>query len=412
MPHIAREDGEHFVIPAYRDTLSVKKDSLLKREAHLLAEQHGEFIALQRKNAEQYEIAFSNEAGYLLGESVWHYFQRPNDLIYCEALAGTTQAVLVVVTGGSVYLDGSFPIDSIADELVILRTQQQHHFDIYIYGDVPIAATLTADKFALDAAAINSFTVLDQPLFPVLPKYRQYRLDPVDVALASMGIGVLPIKKMVVIGAIIVALVGGWYYVTNRPPPITYAELTNPYQAYLNTLAVPDAGQQLAAVNNRLAQLYTAPGWQPASVSFSSESRIIQASMKSTGMRTHVLFAWATANNATVTILPEGLQVALPINVPIRTASNEIMPLQQVMATLIDNVSYVVPGNPVTLAAIRNRGNYSSADLTLNFSNMSPSSLDLLAKKLQGLPLVLSRVNITIREGVFSGNIILQALGS
>src|SRR5690349_14472679 len=119
MPYITREDGERFIIPSYRDVLSAKKPSLLRREVMLLSQNYGEYIALQRKNIQQYEVAFSNEPGYLLGESVWNYFKRPQDLIYCEAIPNTFEAILVIVKSGIVYLDGSFPLDVIVDELVI-----------------------------------------------------------------------------------------------------------------------------------------------------------------------------------------------------------------------------------------------------------------------------------------------------
>src|SRR5687768_7707453 len=119
MPYITREDGERFVIPSYRDVLSIKKESLLRKEILLLSENYGEYIALQRKNAEQYEVAFSNEPGYLLGETIWHYFKRPYDLIYCEAIPNTSEAILVMVKSGNVYLDGTFPLDAIPDELLV-----------------------------------------------------------------------------------------------------------------------------------------------------------------------------------------------------------------------------------------------------------------------------------------------------
>src|SRR5665213_2262909 len=104
MPHITREDGEHFVTPSYRDILSAKKASLLKKEILLLSSNYGNFITLHRKNADQFEAAFSNEPGNLLGETVWYYFKRPNDLIYCEAISGTSEAILVIVKNGSVWL--------------------------------------------------------------------------------------------------------------------------------------------------------------------------------------------------------------------------------------------------------------------------------------------------------------------
>ena len=75
----------------------------------MLSQSYGEYITLQRKGVFKYEVAFSPDTGYLLGESIWHNFKRPMDMIYCEAIPNTTEAILVIVKEGSVYLDGSFP---------------------------------------------------------------------------------------------------------------------------------------------------------------------------------------------------------------------------------------------------------------------------------------------------------------
>ena len=70
MPYITREDGERFVIPSYRDVLIAKQKSQLKKEILLLSQSYGAYITLQKKSATQYEVAFSPETGYLLGESI------------------------------------------------------------------------------------------------------------------------------------------------------------------------------------------------------------------------------------------------------------------------------------------------------------------------------------------------------
>src|SRR5258706_12802884 len=103
MPYIARDDGERFVIPSYRDTLSAKKSNLLKKEILLLSESYGAFATVIKKNAQQYEVAFSPDTGYLLGETVWQHFKRPFDLIYCEIIPNTSEAILVIVKSGSVF---------------------------------------------------------------------------------------------------------------------------------------------------------------------------------------------------------------------------------------------------------------------------------------------------------------------
>lgn len=100
MTYISREDGEHFVIPSYRDVLAGKQKNTLKSEIVSLSKSYGEFITLQRKTPTKYEVAFSTERGYLLGESIWHFFGQPLDMVYCEELPGTTDAILVIGKSG------------------------------------------------------------------------------------------------------------------------------------------------------------------------------------------------------------------------------------------------------------------------------------------------------------------------
>ena len=129
MAYITRDDGVQFVIPSYRDVITMKSASGLKKEILTLSSSYGEYITLQQKSTVQYEVAFSPDTGYLLGESIWHHFSRPIDMVYCEAVPNTTEAILVIVVAGSVYLDGRFQIDSIPDELVVFLTQK-NNFDV------------------------------------------------------------------------------------------------------------------------------------------------------------------------------------------------------------------------------------------------------------------------------------------
>src|SRR5688572_7090824 len=211
MAYLTREDGERFIITSYRDVLSAKKLSLLRREIMLLSANYGEYITLQRKNINQYEVAFSPDPGYLLGESIWAFFKRPPDLIYCEAIPNTFEAILVIVKSGSVYLDGVFPLDVIQDELVIFKTQQ-NNFEIYVYGDVPISASIEENKFTFATSSVKSFTILDTPVFSTLPTTKAFQLLPVNQVLKAKGIGVLPLKKILTFIAIIIGLWLAWMF--------------------------------------------------------------------------------------------------------------------------------------------------------------------------------------------------------
>ena len=198
MPYIIREDGVNFVIPSYRDVLTVKRKADLVKELTTLSQSYGEYVTFQDLGSQRYSISLSLDSGYLLGETVWQYFNRPYDMIYCETVPNTNEVILVVVKNGEVYLDGSFPADSVPEELVIFLTQQ-NNFEIYTYGQVPISETPAEGKFSFDAASIKSFTVLDKPVFSELPLIPAYHFKPINVVLHEQGVNAIPLKKIAII---------------------------------------------------------------------------------------------------------------------------------------------------------------------------------------------------------------------
>lgn len=410
MPYITREDGEHFVIPSYRDVIMAKQANQIKKEILLLSKNYGEFITLHKKNAQQYEVAFSPDIGYLLGESIWHYFKHPNDFIYCEAIPNAGEAILVIVKSGSVYLDGSFSLDSIADELVIFLTQQ-NNFEIYINGDVPISAEAEEGKFSFEPSSVKSFTVLDKPVFASLPLYKQYQLQLVDQVLKAAGIGVFPLGKIAAI--LLIAGLGwfGWRMLTapEKKEVPSILPRVNPYLAFMNELTSPAPKDILLALMKRALQLATIPGWSLASFEYASGKAT--AKMISLGGSVQELFAWASWNNIDATINDQGVRLDLDLSIPPRPTPRQIYSLKTVMARLIDDVSQVYPGNNIKIDASRDLGNYSTTPLELEF-NGSPFLLELVSEKIADLPLVLESAKLTVsNDGAISGKIDLTAVG-
>lgn len=417
MAYITREDGERFVIPSYREVISAKKPALLKREIILLSQSHGEYITLQRKNIDQYEIAFSNEPGYLLGESVWSNFKRPLDLIYCEQIPNTSEAILVIVKGGSVYLDGSFSIDSIPDELVIFRTQQSN-FDIYIYGDVPISETPAEDKFALDSSSVRSFTVLDKPIFPTLPLVKAFKLQLVDTVLKEHGIGVLPIRSIVTAIALIGLIFIGFQYLSTHKKelPAVIIQGINPYQGYISALATPDPAKEIEWVARTIPILYTIDGWHPNDITYDSGELIV--GVQSVGARTNVLYDWASRNFATVEMTSTGFTLTLQHPTSKRQEPKYIYSIPQVVANITDTLSYIIPGNNLVIGKSLTQGKFTQLELMINVKSITPATLDLIGQQLDQapknqLPLVLSKMELEMgKDGSISGTINLKVLGS
>lgn len=377
----------------------------------MLSANYGEYITLQRKNIDQYEIAFSPDPGYLLGESIWYHFKQPVDMIYCEVIPNTTEAILVIVKSGSVYLDGIFPVDSIPEELIVFISQQ-NNFAIYIYGDVPISETPQEGKFSFDSSLVKSFTILDSPVFPTLRLIKAFQLQLVDPVLKAHGIGVFPVKPILGVMVMLGLLWMGWTYVTTRQkilPPVPIGAV-NPYQLYLDTLNSPDPSLEMQQFFEKIKLLYTIPGWWPESIEYANGS--LRAAVKSKGVRTNVLFDWAKTNNATVEVLPDGffLQMnMMPIKRPPPTTINR---LKNILADLVDRLSYILPGNSLKIATFADRRTFTEAALTVNFSSINPETVALVGEQFKGLPLVLSKVSIKMTGGSVTGVISLKALGN
>ncbi len=411
MTYIAREDGQRFIIPSYRDVLSAKKPAILQKEIRLVASNYGEYIAIQRKSPTQYEVAFSPEPGYLLGETVWSYFKRPKDLIYCEEIPTTNEAVLVIVKSGSVYLDGKFPVDSIADELLVFQTQT-NNFEIYVYGNVPISKTPEEGKFSFEPSSVKSFNVLETPVFPRLPIVPQFELTLVDDALKKQGIGGFPVKTMVIIAAALVLIWAGWKYFSSYREvlPAAVVSVTDPYQAYRTELISPDPYLEVKYVERKIIQLFGMPGWIPINLQYGNNQTDV--SVRSMGARSNTLFAWAKNRGATVSIRPEGFYLTFTGALLNRQKPDRIYNLNSVIATLIDRLSYVLPGNTLIMGKSTGKGKFTRTIITINFNNIVPSTLGSIGEQLRNLPLVLTSVTADIKDGGLSGSIVLTALGN
>ena len=412
MPYITREDGEHFVIPSYRDILSAKQKSLLKKDILLLSQSYGEYITLQRKSATQYEVAFSPDTGYLLGESIWHHFKRPMDMIYCEVIPNTTEAILVIVKAGSVYLDGSFPLDSIPEELIIFLTQQ-NNFEIYTYGDVPIGQLHEEGKFSFDAASVKSFTVLDNPVFPVLPLLKIYQLQPVDIVLKAHGIGVFPAKQLLVVAVAGVLLYMLYSYLTApkvEVQQVVVAPKENPYVGYIKALTSPAPDQEISNLINRIQILYTMPGWTADKADYADG--FLTASVKTSGSKIESLMDWARRNKIAVNIKDTGISVAIKIETSNRAAPTKIYSMVDIIAYFVDKISSVYPGNNLKFQQFTPKGPYTDVIFTVTISGTSLTVLDLIGEQMKGLPFVLKNATFTLTNGDLSGSINMEALGN
>ena len=396
MPYITRDDNEHFVIPSYRDVLTAKQKSVIKTDVTALSHSYGELITMQRKGPEEYEVAFSSDTGYLFGETVWHHFDKPQDMIFCETVPHTTEALLVIVKNGSVYLDGSFPIDSISEELVVFLTQQ-NDFEVFVNGDVPLSETPEDGKFSFDPDSIKAFTVLDEPVLNSLPLIKAYHFQALEVVLKEHGIGTLHILPIIAVGAIIgVGLL--IYLVTlalEKPKELPMEK--NPYKGYVDAIASPAPEKALHALVNQVRLIHTAPGWIVNSIKLSGTSTT--ASAVSAGANLSTLIAWCDQNKVKWTVDSRGMQLSLRSQIKSRPKPKQIYSSNEVMAILVDRLLSVNPGNRVKIGRSKSVGPYKNTQISVSLDKITPVLLSLVADQLVDLPLRLDKVQLTMKKG-------------
>lgn len=412
MPYITREDGERFVIPSYRDVLTVTQKSQLKKDIYTLSRNYGAYITLQAKGPNQYEVAFSPDPGYLLGESIWHHFNRPLDMIYCEAIPNSSEAILVIVKSGAVYLDGSFPLESIPEELIIFLTQQ-NNFEIYTYGDVPISQSPEPQKFSFESSSVKSFSILDKPVFPTLPLLKAYQLQLVEQVLKAHGIGIFPVKSVIYIVALVAIGWLGWSYLKQEKveAPVVYeAPKPDPYLSFYSRLTSPAPDEEIKQVASKLSLLNTMAGWNPVSGSYTPGSFIV---LVVPGSNIELLKNWAYANGASVSIGTSGVFVALPMSIQNRLKPKVIYSLNNTIATLIDRIVLIYPGNHIQLGELKSEVVYSSIKINIMLESVTPIILALIGEQLKDLPLILTEIRLgTISNGQLTGTITLEGLGN
>lgn len=408
MPTLTREDNVQFAIHPYRELLlSTQRGSLLKAKIRQLAEHHGEYIRLIKHSNSQIEAVFSREPGFLLGESVWHHFGKPNNLIYCEALPEGKQAILVVVRSGMVYLDTKMPCDSIPEELMSLLASQ-NPYDIYISGDVPISEHKTAGKFHLEPKLVNSFNQLDGDLFPVLNIQEQYQLQPLDVGLRSGEFhrNYLPWILLVI------AMMALAFWQTRpdeqqkKPHTSQHRIIMNSYQLLRHS---PDPRVQLNDISYLARLGSTIPGWEVKQLN--SDGYHTTLEVRSMGGPYHVIQRWSRRYHASWRMNGNQVQLGFYKQHRPRQILARLNNLDDVMVDMIDRIQHILPYNAIEVGQFNRQGKTRQVRVNILLQKLSPGILALVGQQLAGMPVKLNAIHLALANGLLTGAIQITIVG-
>lgn len=423
MPQILRQDGIPFVVYTYRELVTAKKSSLLKKELHFLAREHGDFARFYAYPDGDYEAVFSREPGYLLGENIWQHFGNPLDLLYCEQLEDSDNALLVVIRDGTVYLDAQLPIANLMDEFINL-IGAENKYDVYIYGDIPLAEIAVENKFAFEPEMLKSFNVLPEPIFPTLEADEALKLIPFEIAILELPSKTISYTKYIIFAVFIMAVGYGIWKTMQEPTaptniirkvtaPTQQKAPENPYQRYISALSTPSPSQEMVAILADAKALLTVPGWTPTKMTYDATSQKVTYTLEDIGGDAKLLLSWVKENHVGFSLESNKAMIIYNLDIPNRSAPTNMYNLRDTVALLYDNVNEIFPDASISFTEGKEQGIYRTVSMKINFKEISFQVLYLLASALQSYPVVMQDFSITsINEGIMSGSIQLQVLGA
>lgn len=407
MPTLTRNDGVEFVIQAYRELTENGNKAALTQKIRALAEQHGRFVRLFKKEKHFFEAVFSNEAGYLLGESVKHYFYQAQNLIFCEALSDAQHLLLVVIREGEVYLDTIINKQALAQELRLLISDR-HQYQIFTHGAVPLI-----DDPILPPEKIISFEKLSDPLLPRLPTLKNLQLLPLPMALKNQH---LHANNQTIVYLIVcfIAFLGGWicYNLGNhlQQQLPQHSIITNPYADYNNALESAEPHAQLNEIMQNIESLYTIPGWEMVSLEFNNNHYLVQ--LKNNNGDNTQLSQWSDFNNFTYQInngQPILAKLAhVPSRLPPKTISNE----NALVTTISNQLSALLGAQQVNISNSLPAGASKQTLITLTIQQGTPKILDIIGQILENQPVMIQSAQIEKNGLTISGKIQFSIWGN
>ena len=408
-------DGVAFIVQAYRETLTLDKRSNMLRELRLLAEQQGQFVCLYKKSKQHIEAVISKEEGCLLAEAVWHYFDKPKNLIYCEAFNNSAQMLLVVVRDGSIYLDARILSSSLRDELVPLMSGE-HVFRVVTFGDLPLrnVETFGGATFMFPKKLLESFEVLEKPLFPMLPAPASCQLTPLATAIKSEHLGSRLSRRTVSISVFILLLLSWWLLFPTKPHTVLHPKIkqhiASPYTSYEKAMHSQSPDQQIHDLVAVVEQLYVVPGWRLQSMHFNG--RQYEIMMKPDGGDLSLLSQWANQHHYDFDMTPNGAQLTLDAKAEkLREHISPIQKIQPILLQLIDRINLILRRPSVEVSSPTLHGKAKQTHLVITMNGISPDLLDLVGQTLTGLPVTLSQVRLEVDSGFIKGTIDVSVWG-
>lgn len=410
MVTVVRQDGSQFVVQAYRERVVAPKKTILQHKLQTLSKQYGQHIRLFQVDKETFEVVISRDTGYLLAETVVEYFNRPKNLIYCEQLTNSQQAILIVVRNGAILLDTRIELTKVAGELLPFIADSQQ-YDVVISGAVPITDDeQDASKLFIPADSLGKFEVLSESLYKRLPLLAKFHLQTLVLALKGAKFKTSPVAWALAgfIALIIIGVVAWWMAPSSPSQPRQQRDV---YASYRQALTTPSPVSVLKDVRQTLQDLYFAPEWHLQTVTY-QQGRYSSTFEREGNSSLSTLNRWADQKGYRFAMSNGRATITLSHTLIDRQEPAHVYDLQQVVNLLIDQMGSLVGSDAISLGSKQVHGKLSEQQLAITFSDASPDVLPLIGKQLDQFPVAVNRVEIRLNDGLISGRIIISVWGT
>ncbi len=415
MSTLTRNDGVEFVLQAYRELIQCDNKSALAQKIRSLAEQHGRFVRLFKKSPLLFEAVFSNEAGYLLGESVKHYFYQAQNLIFCEAI-DEHHVLTVVVRDGEVYLDALIAKKQLYFELQLLMGDK-HQYRIYTHGNVPLKEINTPGQdadfdFIFPKNKIVQFEKISEPLFVRLPTLKVLQLLPLPLALKSQHLNGSA-RTITYTAICIIATACGWMLLmaTNNlqhHPAITIK--ANPYAAFDLAMRAPSVKSQFNNVAQTIESLLTLPGWQAQSIHYAHQH--YEVTLKNAGGNLADLQTWCAQNQFSYTLNQATPVITKEVSLPARKIASPLLHSQQQLSNIADKLTPLLGAANIALSNPETVALNKKTLITLHLNQTTPAVLNIIGELIGNEPVTLENAELTLKNITINGQIKLSLWGS
>ena len=410
MATITRRDGQQFVVQAYRELLAHNKNARSIKEVRALAEQHGQFVRVFEKDLSTYEVSYATEPGFLLGETVRHYFGYAQELMYCEYLPESRQVILVVIRSGNVFIDTKVSLNQLGSELAPALTGD-FQYAVHIFGDVPISRFPEEEKIFFPDEYIASFDHGEESLFGRLPTLPSFQLLPLPYAIKSAFKRKAQTMPLLAILLVLVAVVGFWVFVPKAPQPALHVQKKiDPYAAFYRALKSPPVTDELNYLTQVVDALYGAPGWHLVNIDYKPPGSVVL--MTSDGGSLSSLQTFAHQQHFNLALDDNGAQLSFQDHLKNQPKPEHIYPIEPTLEALGDHIDGVLQQKSLVVGQSVDHGATKRVPVTIELYEVSPQVLAILAQELKGMPVVLSHVSLKYKQGLLTGLVNLSVWGA